>query len=454
MKAFIVTRALQRAALASLVAPALVAPVLVACGGSSTSESSGSSSGTSSGSSSGAAGGSGTSSGATSGSSAGASGTSATSGRSASGASAGSSTAGGSGASSGASASGSSGAQSGASGSTSGYTSGATSGSASGYSSGATAGSSSGASSDGGPPPGCSIKNPVSQGRCGTVSYELTGSASACNPNDAGNLSSSECMALCPTQTIPFNTGMVNLTTSHCSIGQSADASGPELACFYPCPAGRRPEGLSLDAQEGPDAPARFLAQMAYLEQASIGAFERLARELEAHGAPSHLQVASRCAARDEVRHARVMKRLAERAGGSVRRECVAPVTVRSLVEIAIENAVEGCVRETFGAAVAIVQSRDARDVGVRRAMQRIAKDEARHSQLAWAVAEWIDGQLDAAARRRVQRAREEAIAQLRRETGQLTEAAITERLGMPSAAQASAMLDTLGGSLWSRIAA
>jgi len=210
MKAFIVTRALQRAALASLVGPALVAPIIVACGGSSTSE------------------GSGSSSGATSGSSAGASGTSATSGTSASGASAGSGTAGGSGASSGASASGSSGAQSGASGSTSGYTSGATSGSASGYASGATAGSSSGSSSDGGPPPGCSIKNPVSQGHCGTASYELTGSASACNPNDAGNLSSSECMALCPTQTFPFNTGMVNLTTSNCSIGQSADASGAE----------------------------------------------------------------------------------------------------------------------------------------------------------------------------------------------------------------------------------
>jgi hypothetical protein len=100
------------------------------------------------------------------------------------------------------------------------------------------------------------------------------------------------------------------------------------------------------------------------------------------------------------------------------------------------------------------VQSRDAQDAGVRRAMQRIAKDEARHAKLAWAVAEWIDGQLDAAARRRVRRAREKAIEQLRREATALTEVALTERLGMPSAAQASAMLDALGGSLWSRTAA
>jgi hypothetical protein len=260
-------------------------------------------------------------------------------------------------------------------------------------------------------------------------------------------------MALCPTQTISFNGGMVGLTTSDCSIAQN-DAASPQLDCFYPCPAGRRPEGLSLDAHDGPDAPARLLAQMAYLEQASVGAFERLARELAAHGAPRHLQVASLRAARDEVRHARVMKRLAEQAGARVRKECAAPLTVRSLEEIAIENAVEGCVRETFGAALAIVQARDARDAGVRHAMQRIATDEARHSRLAWAVAGWIDGQLDTKARRRVERARENAVEQLRLETGKLTDAAVTEQLGMPSAAQANTMLDALGGSLWSRMAA
>jgi hypothetical protein len=84
-------------------------------------------------------------------------------------------------------------------------------------------------------------------------------------------------------------------------------------------------------------------------------------------------RTASRRAARDEVRHARVMKKLARRAGGHVPGVQVQALHVRSLEEMALENVVEGCVRETFGAVVAMIQAERAGDARVRRAMRRIA---------------------------------------------------------------------------------
>lgn len=154
----------------------------------------------------------------------------------------------------------------------------------------------------------------------------------------------------------------------YCSVAQG-DAAAYICCTYMSCNStgGRRPEGLACAQFEGPDEGARFLAQMAYLEAASVDAFVSLTHELEAHRAPTRLRAASRRAARDEVRHARVMRRLARRAGARVPEVQVEPSPVRSLEEIAIENAIEGCVRETFGAAVAMIQSERAGDARVRR---------------------------------------------------------------------------------------
>jgi hypothetical protein len=59
------------------------------------------------------------------------------------------------------------------------------------------------------------------------------------------------------------------------------------------------------------------------------------------------------------------------------------------LLEVAVENAVEGCVRETFGVAVAMIRAERAGDKQVRRAMRSIARDEMQHAELSWAVARW-----------------------------------------------------------------
>jgi len=121
----------------------------------------------------------------------------------------------------------------------------------------------------------------------------------------------------------------------------------------------------------------------------------------------------ARSAARDEVRHARIMTRLARREGTAVPRVVHSPLSVRSLEALALENATEACVGETYGAALAAWQAHHARDPEVREAMQRIASDELRHAALGHAIAEWLTPMLTPAARHRVLAATRDALAAL-----------------------------------------
>jgi hypothetical protein len=212
---------------------------------------------------------------------------------------------------------------------------------------------------------------------------------------------------------------------------------------------GRRPEGLVDPSREGArDLVAGWLAENAHLEAASIVAFDRLRGELEALGAPRRLVRAAARSARDEVRHARVMTKLARRRGAEP-----APVRVRprarrrSLEAFALENAVEGCVRETFGALVAVRQARAARDPELRAAMERIAEDETRHAALAWSIAKWIAPRLDAAGRARVAAAMRGALASLACEARRVDEA-LAREVGMAHGAQATAMVDAFAAAI------
>ncbi len=280
---------------------------------------------------------------------------------------------------------------------------------------------------------------PLPAGCIGT--YDLVQSSTQCDPQDGGAISQSLCEQLCP--------DWYGGPSGGCNVFDNA--SGGHVTCNYgPCATGRRPDGLRYEGVEGPDEVARFLSQMAYLEAASVIAFERLARELQAHGAPRRLVTAARRSALDEVRHARVTKRLAERARATVPTCTVEPVLMRSLEEMAVENVVEGCVRETFGAALALFQAKCAKDAEIRRTFGRIARDESRHAQLSWAAARWLSPKLDAEARYRVREAREQAIATLMRDAAHEPDASLTERLGVPSASQARAVLADLNANLWS----
>jgi hypothetical protein len=184
-----------------------------------------------------------------------------------------------------------------------------------------------------------------------------------------------------------------------------------------------------------------FFAAMAREERASIAAFDRLATELASHGAPAHLVRAAARARGDEARHAATMARLARRHGGVVGgEEKGSACSVRALEAIARENAVEGCVRETFAALLARWQAGHADDDTIRAAFARIARDEARHAALAWAVAAWVDGRLDSGARRRVARARGDATRAVARSLRGEVDGAIARGAGVPRPREARAL--------------
>src|SRR5207244_7659366 len=121
-------------------------------------------------------------------------------------------------------------------------------------------------------------------------------------------------------------------------------------------------------------------AEMARLEAASVVAFRTLARELAFHRAPKRLVRAAERAARDEIRHARAMTALARRHGVNVVIDDIPSPPIRDLESIARENAVEGCVHETWGALLAHHQAMTGADPLVRTVMARIARGEKQHA--------------------------------------------------------------------------
>jgi hypothetical protein len=238
------------------------------------------------------------------------------------------------------------------------------------------------------------------------------------------NLSPERCFTFCGSPTAPCNVAM-------------ASPASFAVTCQSNCAVGRRPAGLDDPGACASGDMGRYFAEIAHLESASVTAFRILRDELRAVGAPRKLVRAAARAARDEIRHARSTSALARRFGGTPRRPCIAPPPVRSLEAIALENAVEGCVRETFGALLATRQAERASDPTIRASMRRIARDETQHAALSWQVARFLDTKLSAQARRNVVEARRDAARELLRSLATEPELAFAERAGLPSAAEA-----------------
>ncbi|OJY30661.1 MAG: hypothetical protein BGO98_28575 [Myxococcales bacterium 68-20] len=236
-------------------------------------------------------------------------------------------------------------------------------------------------------------------------------------------------------------TGTGEVTVTQTKLVQEGDPN---------CAIGRRPEGLASTRararEECIDPVGRFFTDAAHLEAASVVAFERLASELSMLGAP-HALVESALASRDdEIRHARMTAKAARRRGGHPVAPVIEPVARRTMLEIALENAVEGCVRETYGALVAHHQALAASDSSIAAMMRGIAEDETRHAGLAWDVAAWLEPQLSVEDRMTVASARAEALADLRSALGREPGRELEDVAGIPPANRALALLDALEG--------
>jgi hypothetical protein len=144
------------------------------------------------------------------------------------------------------------------------------------------------------------------------------------------------------------------------------------------------------------EAVGRAFERDAQLEHASVPAFLQLAAELSQVDAPRALIARSLEAARDEVRHAALCMRLAERHLEACAAPALPPLVKRAplapqanLVRLAVESWLDGCVAEGRAAKHAARAAAGARDDEARGVLSVIARDEQRHAELGWAILQW-----------------------------------------------------------------
>ena len=250
---------------------------------------------------------------------------------------------------------------------------------------------------------------------------------------DGGDLSA-DCTGLCPVSD-------AGAPASFCYATTANDAA--VVQCNYCGVPGRRPQGLGAIPPQ-PTSLGEYFARCAFLEAASVPAFRRLARELRALGAGDALVASAERAARQEVRHARQMTHFARRHGAMPAHPRVARMGLRDARSVALENAVEGCVREAYGALVARWQAERVVDPELKRALTSIARDEMEHAAIAWQVAAWLEPRLTAAERREVDDARRQAIEALRGELAEDPPASLSNAIGLPNACEAVRLLQVL----------
>jgi len=221
---------------------------------------------------------------------------------------------------------------------------------------------------------------------------------------------------------------------------------------------GRRPAGfLPRRRCARGSKVGRWFADASVLEAASVPAFRRLVAELRAHGAPAPLLRAARRAIADEVRHHRLTAAIARENGAAAAPRHIRPAAVRGLYAMAAENAREGCVRETFGAATAAFQARHAADPRLRAVMASIARDEARHALLAWEIDAWARAVQPSSARR-LTAERDAAARTLEAEIAStsppatLSDRSLARALGLPPPPVLRRLVADARGLLWNAV--
>ena len=172
-----------------------------------------------------------------------------------------------------------------------------------------------------------------------------------------------------------------------CAVGRPLRAA---ISCNAPATAWP-------DAERGArEVAGRAFAADAQLECASVPAFLQLACELLAQAAPAQLVERALDAACDEIRHAQQCAELASRWSGRSVTPALPVFESRpvlpglpGLVRLAVESWSDGCISEGLAARQACVASRRTRERDAQRLQAAIARDEARHAELAWSILEY-----------------------------------------------------------------
>lgn len=258
----------------------------------------------------------------------------------------------------------------------------------------------------------------------------------------------------CKTVNRPFSVVLPGGQYPEPSTLVSCDVSYTAQHSPYTCPrpvVGRIPNGMhaaALQAAE-PDSIGEYLADMAAMETAAVTAFAYLGRELEAYGAPIELIARAQAAVQEETRHAEMAGLLAAAHATAVPKVEVDGFTLRALYDIALENAVEGCVNETFAAACGLWQSEHARLDVFREVIAHISDEETGHAALSWDIHAWIMPQLTAAQQAEIAAAQVAAVDKLMRDFRQEGNPVLQRAFGLPTRAEAGRLFAQLQRSVW-----
>lgn len=245
--------------------------------------------------------------------------------------------------------------------------------------------------------------------------------------------------------------GASTATFSECRI-MNASATEVRMTYSFPydCVAGRRPPGLGGRLADCVASPvAGWLAQMAHLEAAAVYAFAHTAIQLGRHRAPAALIERAIVAARQEVVHAALMAQLARAHGAEPPLLQVAAAGELALFELCRDNAVEGCVRETYGALVAAYQAHMAPRGPLRAALAQIAVEEAEHAELSVAIDRWARPRLSDEQRAQVEAAEQGAIVEVMASAARPVDPRLVAGVGLPAPETAVELVRALAARVW-----
>ena len=154
-----------------------------------------------------------------------------------------------------------------------------------------------------------------------------------------------------------------------------------------------------------------YFARLAQEEATAVFAFGELLEHLQDWEAPASLQDWCSRIIDEERTHALMMSGLAHRNGQQSAVVQFPEVNRVSMKEMALHNALTGCIGETWSAVLLRYQSEHAPKYnGV---FKRIAKDETSHAEFSWVLHEWLMSQLTESEQTEVIQAMREMLSSL-----------------------------------------
>lgn len=230
-----------------------------------------------------------------------------------------------------------------------------------------------------------------------------------------GQLTEESCSNLCTEQAGVYYDYLCSCDYT----GPDSDGNHPVTCEYTVCAVEGRGHAdiAKLTEATGSSELARYFVRAYHAEASSVGAFLQLRAELRQHNVSEDLQQRCLQAAVEEIHHARMMAKLAGDADCALPELSFGDVPQRSLFELALDNAVEGCIFETFSALKAQYQAQHATDSRILAVMKVIAQDETRHAQLAWDIHQVLMAQLSDSEQQQIVEAQRSAAQRILEQT-------------------------------------